>query len=163
MKIQKLKNKSNCAMIILLGLTFTIHCANAVVLNYYSPEEKIVNEIIENFFWFIFILSFPLFLIGIIRGLRNKNAGKNFSLSLFVGGFCLYLFVTLFFIIFYCYLFNNYIYFFYPYYFTYIGLIIFLVPIYIFAKISAKILNIDFLFILSLISILTSVFIIKGI
>lgn len=147
MRALKLKNKLNQALVIFIGLIFTIHYANAVVLNRYSPEELIINEIIGNVFVALFLLSIPMFLTGVLIDSKNK---KNFSMIKFIGAFLLYLILSYFGLMILAMLFLKYIYFFYPYYFTYIGIGTFLFIIYLFAKMSAKILNSNFFVVLSL-------------
>ena len=166
MEILKLKSKLNCSVIIFLGLTLSIHSATAIILDgyakYYTPEEIIVNNIIANIFSFLFIMSFLILLIGVYKDCKDKKRNKNFSMIKFLFISFVSCFVVFIISALYADLFVKYIYCFYPYYFTYIGITIFLIPIYLFTKISAKILKLEFLVILSFFMIIFSFLVISG-
>ncbi|MCK4524934.1 MAG: hypothetical protein KAU07_00655 [Candidatus Andersenbacteria bacterium] len=166
MRALKLKNKLNCAMVIFLGLTLSVHSASAVILDgytkYYTPEEIIVNNIIGNVFIYILYISAPMFIFGIVRDLKNKKNKKNFSMILFIGAFFSYFFISFVILMISTTFLIGYIYNFYPY-FVYVVIGVYLFFICVFAKISAKILKSDFFIVLSLFLIIISMFISKSI
>ncbi len=147
-KIQKI-----IAIIFLTGISCANNTAHAVVLgdhNKYTAEEIILNNTVGYVFSFLLIISVPMFIIGVYRDSKNKDKNKKFNMLFFVCSSLAYLYIVSVMSIIYSGLFFKYIYYFYPYYFTYIGIFIYYLPIYFFAKISAKILDADFLVVLSL-------------
>lgn len=154
------------AVALLAGLSFINNIASAAILTgytkYYTPEEIVVNDIIEFVFGVLFFMFMLMLFVGIYKDCKNKKGNKNFSMIKFIFisfASCFIMFIAS---VSYADLFVEYIYYFYPYYFTYIGIIIFLIPIYLFAKILAKIFRLEFLIILSFFMILFSFFVINA-
>lgn len=109
MRILKLKNKLNCIIIILFGLILTFNCTQAVIL---ADSGNNINRTTFNILnWglgIIFLLSFPLFIIGVYKLYKDKKKKKEkfkiISLAvstisvavLFYVFLCLYGFVVMF-------------------------------------------------------------------
>lgn len=160
------KTQAIIAMALSAGLSFVNNTASAIILTgytkYYTPEEIVVNDILELVFGMFFVVSFLFLLIGVYKDCRNKKGNKNFSMIKFLFFSFASCFIIFIVSALYAGLFIEYIYYFYPYYFTYIGIIIFLIPIYLFTKILAKIFKLEFLVIISFFMLLFSFFAISG-
>lgn len=150
------------AAVLLAGLSFTNNTALAVLLNKYTKEELAVNNIVNEIFAILFVLSIPLFIVGIIRDSKKRKNIRNFSMIKFIGAFILYLILSFFLLGILVMFFLSYIYF-YPFYFIYVGVSIFLSILYLFAKISAKKLNTDLFFVLSILLMIAFVLVTRSI
>ncbi|MDF1498350.1 MAG: hypothetical protein P1P85_03285 [Patescibacteria group bacterium] len=128
-----------------------------------TPEEIVVNDILARVFAIFFVISFLFLLIGVYRDCKNKKRNENFSMMKFLFISFTSLFITILASASYAKFFLENISYFYPYYFTYIGIIIFLIPIYPFTKFLTKIFKLEFLVILSFFMLLFSLFAIGGI
>ncbi|MCK4799497.1 hypothetical protein KAS31_00805 [Candidatus Parcubacteria bacterium] len=159
------KKPTNILLFLLVNFFVFVNYASAVILddyNKYTPEELIINDIIGNVFIFVLIISAPMFIIGVIRDSKSKKRCKNFSMILFIGVFFSYFLLAFFILMMSTVFFMGYIYNCYPY-FAYVVIGVFLFFICVFAKVSAKILKSDFLVVLSLFLIITSMFLAKSI
>ena len=78
MKIQKLKSKLNCVIIIFLGLVLTINFAQAVILDDSGSDIKVGTfGVLHDVLGIVFLLSFPLFIIGAYKLYKDKKKKKE--------------------------------------------------------------------------------------
>ena len=160
------KKPTNVILVSLISFfVFTNH-TSAIILaghtKYYTSEEIVVNNILEFVFSILICLSMLMLFVSVYKDCKNKKNNKNFSMIKFLFISFLSISIIFFTSILYAQYFVEHIYYFYPYYFTYIGIMIFLIPIYLFTKVLAKIFKLEHLVILSIFMIIFSLLSISG-
>lgn len=74
MKIQKLRSKLNCMVVIFLGLVLTINFAQAVILDDSGSDIKVGTFGVLNYvLGIVFLLSILLFIVGAYKLYKDKK------------------------------------------------------------------------------------------
>ena len=165
MEIKKFKSKLNCAMVVLLGLTLTFNFAQAVVLEGSGNNvSRMTSNILNWGLGVIFLLSFPIFIIGIYKLYKEKKKGKEkFKVVSIIFRIVLSLVLSVLFFIFYGVVLllifstiNNYISFIPSKILEIIALAFYIFGMYFYIKWLLKFTKLNFLIILSILSIVIS-------